>query len=100
MNQAKASLEANKAEILAALPKEFQADFEKELADMSDTAAPAQLSGEAAIPAIKAELKANPDVDESAAAAELKDIKAPEVIAPATAAENEAAAAKAIAETK
>ena len=80
MNPAKASLEANKEAILAALPPEFQADFEKQLADMPNTAPPAQLSGEAAIPAIKAELKANPDVDEKAAASELKDIKAPEVI--------------------
>lgn len=82
MNQAKASLEENKAAILAALPKEFQADFEKELAAMPNTAAPAQLNGEAAIPAIKAELKENPDVNETEAAAELKDIKAPAISVP------------------
>lgn len=99
MNQAKASLDANKAEILAALPAEFHKDFEKELADMPKTA-PAPLSGEAAIPAIKAELVANPAVNEKEAAAELKDIKAPEVVAAPTAAENEANIAKAIADIK
>ncbi|MFY0630325.1 MAG: hypothetical protein JXR05_08075 [Flavobacteriaceae bacterium] len=87
MNPAKASLEENKAAILAALPKEFQADFEKQLADMSNIAPAAQLNGADAIPAIKAELKENPAVDESAAAAEIKDIKAPEVSTPETSAE-------------
>lgn len=100
MNQAKASLEENKEAILAALPKEFQKDFEKQLADMPNTAPEAPLSGSAAIPAIKAELAANPDVNESEAAAELKDIKAPEVVVAPTAAENEANIAKAIADIK
>lgn len=78
MNIAKQSLEENKAAILAALPAEFHSDFEKELAAVPDTA-PAPLSGEAEIEAIKAELKENPAVDEKAAAAELTDIKAPKL---------------------
>lgn len=85
MNKAKESLEANMAEILASLPKEFHADFKKEVA--ATNAPPAPLSGEAEVAAIKAELAANPDVNESEAAAELTDIKAPAAVVPATEAE-------------
>ena len=74
MNPAKQSLEENEAEILAALPKEFHEDFKKEVAAMPNTA-PTQLSGDAEVAAIKAQLKANPAVDEAAAADQLKDIK-------------------------
>lgn len=74
MNPEKQSLEENEKEILAALPKEFHEDFKKQLAAIPNTA-PVQLSGEAEVAAIKAELKANPAVDETAAAAELTDIK-------------------------
>jgi hypothetical protein len=77
MNVEKQSLEENKAAILAALPAEFHSDFEAQLADTAP--APAPLSGEALIAAIKAELKENPNVDEKAAAAELTDIKAPKL---------------------
>ena len=86
MNKAKDSLTENLDEILANLPSEFQEDFKKQVADMSDTAE-APLSGDAEVAAIKAELSANPDVDESAAAAELKDIKASEPVVAATEAE-------------
>jgi hypothetical protein len=87
MNKAKESLEENMAAILESLPKEFHADLEKEVA--ATTSAPAPLSGEAEVAAIKAELVANPDVDESAAAAELTDVKAPAALVPPTAAELE-----------
>ncbi|MFT6500948.1 MAG: hypothetical protein ACJASQ_001058 [Crocinitomicaceae bacterium] len=87
MNKAKESLEANMAAILESLPKEFHADLEKEVA--ATTAPPAPLSGEAEVAAIKAELVANPDVNESEAAAELTDIKAPAAIVPPTEAELE-----------
>lgn len=82
MNKAKQSLEENKAEILAALPKEFHADFEKELKAMPNTTPPPPTNKEV-VKAIKAELVANPNVDEKKAAAELKDIKAPEPLPPA-----------------
>ncbi len=45
---------------------------------------PQELSGDAEIEAIRAELIANPAVDENAAAVELKDIKLPPPIVPAT----------------
>lgn len=88
MNKAQESLEENKAAILAALPEEFHADFEKQMKEAPE--ADSGLTGEAAVEAIKAELKENPEVDESAAAAELTDIAAPEVPAPASEAEVEA----------
>lgn len=84
MNKIQESLEANKAEILKALPKEFHADFEKEV---SDAAEPVVLAGAAEVAAIKAELVENPAVDESIAANELTDIKVPAPIVPATEAE-------------
>lgn len=89
MISAKKSLEDNKDEILANLPKEFHEDFLKGVETMEDQVATA-LEGEAAVEAIKAELVANPDVDEKAAAAELKEIKAPAPAPKATEAELEA----------
>lgn len=74
MNPEKQSLQENEKEILAALPEEFHEDFQKQLAAIPNDA-PAPLSGDAEVAAIKAELKANPAVDEAAAAGELKDIK-------------------------
>lgn len=76
MNKAKESLKENMSEILENLPKEFQEDFKKQLDGMPD-AADAPISDDAQIAAIKAELVANPSVDESAAADELKEVKAP-----------------------
>lgn len=78
MSTVKESLEANKDAILAALPEDFHADFETEMA-AAPTAAPAPLSGEAEIAAIKTELTENPAVDEKEAAAELTNIQAPSV---------------------
>jgi len=74
MNPEKQSLQENEKEILAALPEEFHEDFKKQLSAIPNEA-PAPLSGDAEVAAIKAELKANPAVDEAAAADELKDIK-------------------------
>jgi len=74
MSKVKQSLEENEKEILAALPEEFHEDFKKQLKEMPNEV-PEPLTGEAEVAAIKAELKANPNVDEEAAAAELKDIK-------------------------
>lgn len=76
MSKVQESLKANESEILAALPKEFQEDFKKELAAPAPPVE-APLSGSAEVAAIKAELAANPSVNESEAAAELTDIKAP-----------------------
>lgn len=99
MSKMHESLIANEAEILAALPKELHESFKKEL-----TATPAPengpLSGDAEIAAIKAELNANPAVDEKAAEAELKEIKAPGRIAVPSEAEAEAEQAKLLAEVK
>ncbi len=89
MSKIQESLKANEAEILSALPKEFHEDFKKQMADAPATEE-APLSGDAEVEAIKAELAANPDVDESAAAAELKDIKAPAKVPVATEAESAA----------
>ncbi|MEP0265573.1 hypothetical protein [Dokdonia sp.] len=86
MSIEKKSLQANESEILAALPENFHADFKNQLTTMSDENAP-QLTGDAEIAAIKAELKANPAVDENAAAAELTNIEAPKPVIPATDAE-------------
>lgn len=99
MNKIQESLKANEAQILEALPKEFHEDFKKE---MAAPPAPevAPLSGEAEVQAIKAELLANPDVDESSAAAELTDIKAPAPIVMPTAAESAAEEASLLAEVK
>lgn len=65
-------------EIINSLPKEFQADAKAKLTEEATTASiPAPLTGAAEVAAIKAELAANPAVDETKAAAELKDIQAP-----------------------
>lgn len=77
MNTVKQSLIDNQAEILASLPENDHAAFKNSLESMSDKDEVQPLTGNAAVAAIKAELKANPDVDESAAAAELNDITAP-----------------------
>jgi hypothetical protein len=81
MNNVKNSLVENKDHILSSLPKELHEDFLKNIDEMSDEKEE-PLKGDAAVSAIKAELKANPDVDEATAAAELKDIKAPEALEP------------------
>lgn len=73
MNKAKDSLKENLDEILANLPKEFHADFKKQLEEMPDKAEK-PLSRDAEVAAIKAELVANPNVDEKAAADELKHL--------------------------
>ncbi len=99
MNTAKQSLEQNKAEILAALPEEFQEDFKKELDAMPNTA-PAPVSSEDEVAAIKAELVANPSVNEKEAAPELKDITAPERLAPQTEEEKKALIAEALKDQK
>lgn len=99
MSKVHESLKANESEILAALPKEFHEDFKKQVAAPA-AAEEAPLSGEAEIQAIKAELVANPDVDESAAAAELKDIKAPGRIPVPTEAESKAEEEALLAEVK
>lgn len=99
MMKAKNSLEENKEEILANLPKEFHGDFLKSIEEMPETQ-DTPLQGEAVVAAIKAELVANPDVDESAAAAELKEIKAPESVAPVSEKELEAQKAEMLAAAK
>jgi hypothetical protein len=68
------SLEANKAEILAACPDELRAEAEANLLKVVEVPI---LAGEAAIAAVKQELVDNPAVDESAAAEALADIVAP-----------------------
>lgn len=85
MNKAQESLTANIDAILANLPEEFHADAKKQAADAP--AADAPLTGDAEVAAIKAELVANPDVNESEAAAELTDVKAPAPVAVPTEAE-------------
>ena len=81
MNKVKNSFLENKEEILSNLPKELHEDFLKSMDNMSDSEEKA-LTGDDAVKAIKAELTANPSVDEAAAAGELKDIKAPEPVKP------------------
>tara|TARA_R110000787_G_scaffold12665_4_gene40697 strand:- start:5297 stop:5608 length:312 start_codon:yes stop_codon:yes gene_type:complete len=99
MNKVKESLKDNIEEILKNLPSEFHEDLKSELDKMPDVEE-AVASIDSQIAAIKAELVANPDVDESAAAAELKDIKAPEAVIPATEAEIKADMAALLAEAK
>lgn len=94
MSKIKDSLTANNDAILKALPQEFHADFEKQLAAEPSTD-PAPLTGDAEISAIKAELVANPGVDESAAAGELKEITAPAAAVLASEAEQKAEETKA-----
>jgi hypothetical protein len=99
MNKAKDSLKANLEEILANLPAEHQEDFKKQVEAMPDVAE-APLSGDDQIAAIKAELVANPDVDESAAAGELKEIKAPDAIVQPSEAELKEEMAKMLSEAE
>jgi len=78
MNKIQESIDANMDEIISSLPKEFQADAKAKLtAEAAAMSIPAPLTGTAEVAAIKAELAANPAVDETKAAAELTDIKAP-----------------------
>jgi len=86
MNTEKESLKAHKAEILKSLKPEFQQDFLNQIEGLPDND-PQILTGDAEIAAIRAELKANPSVDENASAAELKVIILPKPIVPATDAE-------------
>ena len=88
MSKIHESLKANQEKILAALPEELRADFLKEL-EMPPIEYPV-LSGNAEIEAIKAELKANPSVDENLAADELKEISSPGRVAPLSEAEAKA----------
>ena len=92
MNKMKESLVAHKSEILAKLGNTYEADLDKEIADLPENDTP-PLEGDAEIAAIKAELKANPFVDENAAGPELAEIKLPPPIVPAT--DEEIAAEKA-----
>lgn len=62
MSAIKESLEANKKEILEALPAELHADFEKEVEAAAAASAP---SAEEELAAVKAEMTANPDCDEA-----------------------------------
>lgn len=98
MSKIHESLKANQEEILAALPEELRADFKKEL-EMPPVETP-HLSGDDEISAIKAELVANPSVDENLAADELKEISAPGRVAPLTEAEAKAEEEALLAEVK
>ena len=98
MSKIHESLKANESEILAALPKELHEDFKKQMETPPIEETP--LSGEAEIAAIKAELVANPSVDESLAADELKEISAPGKIAPLSDAEAKAQEEELLAEVK
>lgn len=69
MSAIKESLEANKEAILENLPAELHAEFEKEVAAATDSAAP---TADEELAAIKAELKANPDCDDAALIAEVE----------------------------
>lgn len=72
MNNVQQSLQENLEEIKKNLPEEFHADLEKQISDSGD-ATGTQLSGDAAVAAVKAELEANPEVDNTVAA-ELTDL--------------------------
>jgi len=98
MSRITESLKENKDEILAALPEEFHEEFKKQL-EMPILEGPT-LSGEAEVEAIKAELVANPSVDEHMAAGELKEISAPGKIKPITDEEAKAEEEKLLAEVK
>lgn len=63
MSAIKESLEASKDQILENLPAEFHADFEKEVE--AAAGASASVASEDELAAIKAELTAHPDCDES-----------------------------------
>ena len=98
MNQEKESLKQNLEEILKNLPAELHADLKKQVEDMPD-AAPAA-SNDDPVAAIKAELVANPSVDEKAAESELGNIKAPDTASKLTEAETEKEMAELLAEKK
>ncbi|MDG1332623.1 MAG: hypothetical protein P8P74_09855 [Crocinitomicaceae bacterium] len=98
MSKIHESLKANETEILAALPQELHDEFKKQMAT-PPVEEPA-LSGDAEIAAIKAELVANPSVDESAAADQLKEISSPGKITPLTEAEAKAQEEELLAEVK
>lgn len=98
MSRIHESLKANQEEILASLPEELRADFKKEL-EMPPVETP-HLSGDDEISAIKAELVANPSVDESLAADQLKEISAPGRVAPLSEAEAKAQEEELLAEVK
>ena len=70
MSKVRESLEANKAEILEALPEEHHAHLEKEIQHAEDATA---LSDEEELGAIKAELTNNPDIHEAGAIAGLEN---------------------------
>ncbi len=94
MSEIKKSLEENKDEILKSLPPEFHANFEEELAKAADPAAP---SMEEELEAIKAEMKRNPDVDDSALIPEVEaKPSAHRAAAPSSAEEQEAAMKEAL----
>ena len=69
MSKIKESLEANKSEILAALPEEFHEGFTRQLETTTD---PVPLTDDEELEAIKAELTANPDVSEAEVIADLE----------------------------
>ncbi len=95
MSMIKKSLEENKAEILKNLPNEFHADFEAEVAKAAEIAPP---SATEEIAAIKAEMKANPDVDDAVLVAEVEaNPSAHRAPAPPSAEEQEAAKKAALA---
>ena len=98
MSKIHESLKANESEILAALPKELHEDFKKQMETPPVEEAP--LSGDAEIAAIKAELVANPSVDENLAADELKEISSPGKAMPLTEAEAKAQEEELLAEVK
>lgn len=98
MSKIHESLKANESEILAALPKELHEEYKKQME--TPPVEEAALSGEAEIAAIKAELVANPSVDENMAADELKEISAPGKAIPLTDAEAQTQEAEMLAEVK
>lgn len=95
MSMIKKSLEENKDEILENLPKEFHADFDAEVKKAAEIKPP---SAEEELAAIKAEMKANPDVDDKALIPEIeKNATAHRAPAPPSAEEQEAAKKAALA---
>lgn len=94
MNAIKESLEANMAEILENLPPELHDDAKKEVAAAADAAPP---SAEEELAAIKAEMTANPDIDEATLMAEVeKNPSAHRAEPPPSAEEQEAAKKEAL----
>jgi len=70
VSKVRESLEANKEEILKALPEEHHAHLEKEIQTAEDAMS---LSDEEELGVIKAELINNPDIHEAGAIAELEN---------------------------